>query len=354
MPDQSPAIPTGDHAPVSNQPDEAAPVEEEELSDPPSEGVDAQANPVTKEGIEVVPGYTPILPEVRKLSVVPESAAAAKSHKEVVDQLAGLLTAPDTHGLPDIGEASFGAAPALEVVLGVDDRTQIIGTSAYPWRVHASLLITAADNSQWIGTGWFIGPHTLMTAGHCVFIKNSGVPGRDGWVKKITVMPGRNGGVLPYGSVISTSFRSVVGWTTSGDQNYDYGAIIIPTELGNTTGWFGFGVWSDADVGRIDGEHLRIPRRQALRHPVVSRAEDRVCEQPEGVLRHRHRGRPERERRLPDHQRSPLRGGDSCLRRSHSELGDANRDAGLQQHARVEGVTRKRLPRLVRRAPWPT
>ena len=240
MSEQTPSMPTGEHAPVSNEPDEVGLVEEEELSDPPSEGVDAQANPVSKQGIEVVPGYTPILTEVGRLSDVPESAAAAKSQKEIVDQVAGLLIAPDTHGLPDIGEASFGPTPALEVVLGIDDRTQIMGTSAYPWRVHASLLITAADNSQWIGTGWFIGPHTLITAGHCVFIKNSGVPGRDGWVKKITVMPGRNGSVLPYGSVISMSFRSVVGWTDDGDQNYDYGAIILPTQLGNTSGWFGF------------------------------------------------------------------------------------------------------------------
>jgi glutamyl endopeptidase len=257
MPDPSASIPTGEHAPVSNQPEEAPFVEQEDLSDPPSEGVDAQANPVTEEGIEVVPGYTPVVTEVGRLSNVPESAAAAKSQQEVVDRLAGLLIAPDTGGLPDIGEASFGPTPGLEVVLGVDDRTQIMGTSVYPWRIHASLLITAADNSQWIGTGWFIGPHTLMTAGHCVFIKNSGVPGRDGWVKKITVMPGRNGSVLPYGSVISMNFRSVVGWTTSGDQNYDYGAILIPTELGNTTGWLGFGVWSDAELvastGNISG-----------------------------------------------------------------------------------------------------
>jgi V8-like Glu-specific endopeptidase len=74
------------------------------------------------------------------------------------------------------------------------------------------------------------------------------VPGRDGWVKKIQVMPGRNGNALPYGSVTSSSFRSVLGWTNNGDENYDYGAIIIPTELGNTVGWFGFGVWSDADL----------------------------------------------------------------------------------------------------------
>ena len=92
-----------------------------------------------------------------------------------------------------------------------------------------------------MGTGWFIGPHTLMTAGHVVHIKNSGVPGRDGWVRRINVMPGRNGANLPYGAITSTSFRSVVGWTSNGDQNYDYGAIILPSNLGLTTGWFGFG-----------------------------------------------------------------------------------------------------------------
>ncbi|HSC92967.1 MAG TPA: hypothetical protein VLB86_15040 [Gaiellaceae bacterium] len=257
MSEQAPSIPTGEHAPVSNQPEEAAAAEREQLSDPPNEGVDPSANPVADPGIEVVEGYVPITTEVAKLSEVAETAEAAEAQKEVVEQLSGLMTAPNTQGLTDIGEASFGPPPALEAVLGVDDRTQITNTSVYPWRVHASLLITAADNSQWIGTGWFIGPHTLITAGHCVFIKNSGVEGRDGWVKKITVMPGRNGNVLPYGSVISMSFRSVVGWASNGDQNYDYGAIIIPTELGNTTGWLGFGVWGDADLvaatGNISG-----------------------------------------------------------------------------------------------------
>ena len=144
-------------------------------------------------------------------------------------------------------------------VHGPDDRVQVTNTSAYPWRAHASLLITAADNSTWIGTGWFIGPHTLMTAGHVVHIKNSGVPGRDGWVKKIQVMPGRNGGSLPYGSVTSTTFRSVTGWTTNGDENHDYGAIILPTQLGNTVGSFGFGVYSDADLTAYTGNISGYP-----------------------------------------------------------------------------------------------
>ena len=254
---QTPSTPTGEHTPVSNEPDEVAAPEQEMHTDPPEEGLDPDTNPVTNEGMEVVEGYTPPAAEMGMLSAPPEGGRAMEAQRRALTEIPGLWMAPDTSGLADVGEASFGAPPQLEVVIGTDDRVQITATSIYPWRIHASLLITAADNSQWIGTGWFIGPHTLITAGHCVFIKNSGVPGRDGWAKRITVMPGRNGSTLPFGSVISTSFRSVTGWTVSGNQNYDYGAIIIPSELGSTTGWLGFGVWGDseltASVGNISG-----------------------------------------------------------------------------------------------------
>jgi glutamyl endopeptidase len=102
----------------------------------------------------------------------------------------GIFTALAISGLRDVAEASYGPAPSVQdTVHGPDDRVQINTTAAYPWLVHASLLITAADDSLWLGTGWFIGPHTLMTAGHVVYIKNSGVPGRDGWVQTIQVMP---------------------------------------------------------------------------------------------------------------------------------------------------------------------
>jgi glutamyl endopeptidase len=156
-----------------------------------------------------------------------------------------VFQAPDLSGLDDIGAASFGAPPQLESILGTDERVGIVNTEQYPWRVIASLLITAADNSQWIGTGWFISPRTLVTAGHCVFIKNSSVPGRDGWVKKIQVMPGRNGRELPFGGISATEFWTVQGWGAKGLENYDYGAIILPSVFPRDLGHFAFGVFDD-------------------------------------------------------------------------------------------------------------
>lgn len=232
-------VPTGGHTPISSLSKEASEASSptSTASSPPSEGKNPKTPKAREDGSENLKNF--------KLKVTETEMARA-------------FKAPSTSKLRDIGEASFGPPPPkAETVHFDDDRVKITDTSIYPWRVHASLLITAADGSGWIGTGWFIGPHTLMTAGHVVYIKNSGVPGRDGWVRSIDVMPGRNGTKLPYGKVTSKNFRTVTGWANNGDENFDYGAIITPTNLGNTTGWFGFGVYSDSDlkasVGNISG-----------------------------------------------------------------------------------------------------
>jgi glutamyl endopeptidase len=253
MSEQEQPVPNG-HESQSNSPEEASEVavpEGQEVSEEPFEGEGFEsAQPESPQATEEVPGYEQMRAPLERILTDPNIS----------------LTAPDTTGLRNIAEASFGplasamnpvpdpvveaplAAPAVpETVIGTDDRIQITNTAVSPWRVHASLAITAADGSQWIGTGWFIGPHTLATAGHVVFIYAPGTA-RHGWVRSIRVMPGRNGNILPFGSVTGSDFRSVSGWTQSGSENYDYGAIRIPTELGQTVGWFGFGVYSDSDL----------------------------------------------------------------------------------------------------------
>ena len=204
---------------------------------------DSEMGALPDDGFEVIEGYQPPAPP-EPIEYSPEAVGEVLSLQD------------ETTQLRDIGEASFGyPEPVLEIVHGTDDRVKITNTGSYPWRAHASLRITAADDSLWIGTGWFVGPNLLVTAGHVVYINNSGVPGRDGWVKRMVVMPGRNGATLPYGSVTSASFWTVNGWAGSGNAEYDYGAIVLNQPLGSLTGWFGFGNWPNLDGvrGNISG-----------------------------------------------------------------------------------------------------
>lgn len=227
------------HTPTSSE--AAGYATDQEIGDGPDEGGTAESAAMTvealragDEGIEDVEGYV----------------RSGGNRAE--------LWTPPIADLRDIGEASFGPpGPVAETVHGPDDRVQITNTAAYPWRTHCSLAITAADGSGWIGSGTFIGPRTVVTAGHCVHIKNSGVPGRDGWVRSIQVMPGRNGATLPYGSQTSSTFRSVSGWTVSGNHEYDYAVIIVPVTF--NVGWLGYWNFSDADLLAATGNIAGYP-----------------------------------------------------------------------------------------------
>lgn len=112
--------------------------------------------------------------------------------------------------LSDIGAASFRASDVVfETVYGADGRIQVENTTSYAYRANASLLITARDGSQWVGTGLFISPRTLVTAGHCIFGRSSTMARRDGWVESIQIMPSHNGSEWAFGSATSTQFWTV-------------------------------------------------------------------------------------------------------------------------------------------------
>jgi glutamyl endopeptidase len=141
-----------------------------------------------------------------------------------------------------------GSVPVLEVVIDQDDRQQIVNTSEYPFSCIASLRITAADGSGWIGTGWLVGPRILLTAGHVVFMADHG-----GWVQQIEVIPGRNADNFPFGSVIATDYRSVQGWIRDNNSDFDYGVILLPAanRLGDQLGWFGYQVHTDDELAAL-------------------------------------------------------------------------------------------------------
>ncbi|MDJ0903804.1 MAG: trypsin-like serine protease [Xenococcus sp. MO_188.B8] len=132
-----------------------------------------------------------------------------------------------------------------ESVCGKDTRVQITATTKIPWRWNCKLVITLADGRKAVGTGFMIGPCTVMTAGHCV---HGGKGGQ--WMRKIEVIPGMNGAKRPYGTYVSSNLRSVNGWTRDGKPTHDYGAIILgPNQkVGCRIGYFGFAAYSSSTL----------------------------------------------------------------------------------------------------------
>jgi glutamyl endopeptidase len=179
-------------------------------------------------------------------------APATSSEGPIPTAVARSAAAPD---LPDIATFSdampFASARSgirPEIVIGADDRRRVNDTTAYPWRAIASLVITTRNGRVGVGTAWFISPRTLVTAGHCVFIQSRD-PALHGWVRRIVVMPGRDGPTTPFGAITALQFQSVRGWTRDASEGYDYGAIILSSsaDVGNRVGTFGVGALSNAD-----------------------------------------------------------------------------------------------------------
>jgi glutamyl endopeptidase len=133
-------------------------------------------------------------------------------------------TAPDGAPGRDIG---------TESIFGPDNRVRVNPTTSFPAR--AVVMITR--NGAAHCTGWLYGPDIVATAGHCV---HSGGAGGTWYTGQLTIWPGRNGASAPYGSCTARRLYSVAGWTSSGNEAFDYGAIKLNCNIGNRTGWFGY------------------------------------------------------------------------------------------------------------------
>lgn len=141
----------------------------------------------------------------------------------------------DQEQFPDVALASFGDATIFEVVIGQDDRVQVPveRMATNPFRQICALRIRSKSGKTYVGTAWFIGPRTLATAGHCVFLQNDG-----GWAESIRVIPAKFGASEPLGVLTSKQFGSVDGWVEQRSRDFDYGVIhlddpVVGTRVGN-------------------------------------------------------------------------------------------------------------------------
>ena len=149
-------------------------------------------------------------------------------------------------GEEGVNEAVITEAVAtIEAIVDYDDRIRITNTTAIPWRRYCALRIEFPSGSMFRGTGFFIGPRAVATAGHCVYMRDQG-----GWARRIEVIPGCNGAARPYDSATATVFRSTTGWVKSGLPAADYGCIFVPAGSfgGQNIGSFGVAAFDAATL----------------------------------------------------------------------------------------------------------
>lgn len=145
-----------------------------------------------------------------------------------------------------LGEASWLEFAFPESVVGKDDRAPVLNTSAVPWRCVCQLVVEGLHDEQVLGTGWFAGPHTVITAGHNLFSRKTN---RD--ATRVTVVPGRNGNDAPFGFVDADDFNVHPLWRSNGEERHDLGVLWLSQPVGERLGWFGFASQSDAGMRQL-------------------------------------------------------------------------------------------------------
>lgn len=155
------------------------------------------------------------------------------------------------------GSNNGGDGPQAKYVFGNDDRSPVgrNNMTTYPWATIGRTWTKWADGTEASGTAAVIGPRTLLTAGHIVYSADHG-----GWASQVYFSPGQDGERLQddfwdtnfkrsdyqiYGESRATSLTTYPGWINSGDWNFDIGYVTLDRDIGDFTGWMGWGYNND-------------------------------------------------------------------------------------------------------------
>ncbi len=181
---------------------------------------------------------------------------------------------------PDAGFFSEGIVPPpfsaeppaarSEKILGVDSRVLVQDTSTIPWRCICHLEVEYEFGPVGFGTGFLIGPKSVVTAAHVIVDPEQKKRTRRK-ARRIRVIPGRSGTTAPYGYFVCEYGDCKVpdAWLRGGNNQEDAAAsdfAVIPIPDGYETegrptgerlGYFGLKCFTEADAAS-KGEMLFV------------------------------------------------------------------------------------------------
>jgi len=145
----------------------------------------------------------------------------------------GLIYPRFGFGRVGFGELDLEYEEEAEITGTDDSRSPIRNTTKTPyrwicrlkisWRATIGKLGTPIN----VGTGILVGPKHVLTAAHNVHSRESGT------ASEVTVDPGRDRHVLPFGSAKMSRFDVLDNWRYQFDSCYDYALITLDREIAN-------------------------------------------------------------------------------------------------------------------------
>jgi V8-like Glu-specific endopeptidase len=143
----------------------------------------------------------------------------------------GTAGSPLDDGEPDRGD------------FGEDDDVQVDDTTAYPQRTACRLAMRTQNGGMASCSGVLVGPHHVLTAGHCVYQTEMG-----GWMDEIWVTPAYDQGDVPFATAITERIHLAEGWILYENWLYDMALIGIDRDLGDVAGYLAFEYADDPSI----------------------------------------------------------------------------------------------------------
>ncbi|MFT3725246.1 MAG: trypsin-like peptidase domain-containing protein [Hyphomonadaceae bacterium] len=197
--------------------------------------------------------------------LAPEISGSPGDHMPGVSPVARQVLYP-----PGVAKADDVNAARLESVIGHDNRTRIFDTNMSPWRMICAIRARWGSRLM-VGTGCFIGPNIILTAGHVVFPREIGAT-----PDQIEIIPGLNANERPYESVFTSRVSMHDAWKSQFQIQCDIAAIHVGQPVGQRVGWFGvasrrpqdlIGQWAHVTGYPGEKKEMRDPRAEADQPP---------------------------------------------------------------------------------------
>ena len=143
--------------------------------------------------------------------------------------------------------ARAAVAPGARVAATIppgSSRQEVAHPGAFPWCSHVELILMLPAGGRAVGTGWVIGPRTVITAGHCVY--------DGGWMLNISVTPG--GTDSGFETVVAANFDAPDEWVNGigqERQKSDIGVVYVRDPFPAPITPLNYAVYDDATMGAI-------------------------------------------------------------------------------------------------------